>query len=179
MSTLDDALEPPREPERRPGGRILAALDRILDAGAQLLFAAMLAITLAQVALRYVLEVPAVWTEEFARVLFVTAMLAGIAYAQRAREHIAVDFLLVRISPRDQAAVDVVYLVAILAFLAAWARGAVALAEINWNARYVTLPWLRVGHVYAFEAGAVALCAVFVVLQIVQSAARAAGRAGR
>ena len=56
---------------------------------------------------------------------------------------------------------------------------AVALAEVNWNARYVTIPWLRVGHVYAFEVGAVALCAAFVALQIVQSAAKAAGTAGR
>jgi TRAP-type transport system small permease protein len=179
MSTLDDALEPPREPARRPGGRLLAALDRVLDTGAQILFAAMLAITLAQVALRYVFEIPAVWTEEFARVLFVTAMLAGIAYAQRAREHIAVDFLIVRLSPRGQAAVDAVYLLAIAAFLAAWGRGSIALAEVNWNARYVTIPWLRVGHVYAFEAAAVALCAVFVALQLAQSVARAAGKTGR
>lgn len=179
MSTLDDALEPPREPARRPGGSLLAAFDRFLDIGAQLLFAVMLAITLMQVVLRYALEIPAVWTEEFARVLFVAAMLAGIAYAQRAREHIAVDFLLIRLSPRGQAAVDLVYLVAIVAFLAVWGRGAVALAEVNWNARYVTLPWLRIGHVYAFEAAAVVLCAAFIALQIVQSAARVLGRAAR
>lgn len=176
MSALDDSIEPPRAPGARPGGRLLGALDAALDIGAQLVFATMLAVTLAQVVLRYLLEIPALWTEEFARVLFVAAMLAGIAYAQRAREHIAVDFLLVRLSARGQAAVDLVYLAAILAFLAGWGRGAVALASLNWDARYVTLPWLRVGHVYAFEAAAVALCAVFVALQALQSFARA--RAG-
>jgi TRAP-type C4-dicarboxylate transport system permease small subunit len=173
MSALDDSLEPADPPPPRPGGGVLGLLDSVLDAFAQILFAAMLAITLAQVALRYAFEIPAVWTEELARVLFVTAMLAGCAYAQRAREHIAVDFLLVRLRPRPRAAVDAIYLGAILLFLALWARGAWSLAEVNWNARYVTLPWLRVGHIYAFEVATVALCAMFVALQIAQSAARA------
>lgn len=131
------------------------------------MFVAMIFATLAQVVFRYVLEIAVPWTEEAARALFVLSMVMSMAFAYREREHIVVDFLFVKLSPVAQRRLGLVFDLAILGFLAAWARGAWRLAEINWNSTLVTIPFFRVAYFYVWEVAAILLFLLYVLLDAV------------
>jgi TRAP-type C4-dicarboxylate transport system permease small subunit len=133
---------------------------------ALLVFTGVIVITLLQVLARYVLQIPLPWTEELARTLFVASMMVGIALAARRHEHIVVDFLFVRLSARGKAAASIAFDAAILLLLAAWLRGAILLVGVNAGATYVSLPWLRVAHLYTTEAAAIVLMMVFILADI-------------
>lgn len=148
--------------------RILATAEAIAEAAALLAFIAMMLVTLLQVLTRYVLHASMPWTEELARTLFVAAMMVGIALAVRRREHIVVDFLLVRLGARAQAAMQIAFSILILFFLAIWLRGALRLIEVNLGSSFVTLSWLTVSDIYRIEAAAIAAMMLYVLLDIAQ-----------
>jgi len=129
-------------------------------------FIAMLLASLGQVLFRYVLEIPVPWTEELARVLFVVSMLFGMAIAIREKEHIVVDFLLNKQTPRRRAIAACLFDALILAFLCAWARGTLGLIDLNWNSYLVTLNWIRVAYLYIAELLAVVLMIAFVLADL-------------
>lgn len=159
----DDAMSEGVGGARQHAGDWLKLVDGIAEAAALTAFVAMMLATLLQVLARYVLHVALPWTEELARTLFVASMTVGIALAVRRREHIVVDFVFVKLRPGAKALASLLFDAAILLFLAVWLRGALLLMELNANAAYVTLPWLRVAYVYAVEAAAIGLMMVFVL----------------
>lgn len=167
MTAAPDQSAP--DSRRGPGVR---ALLLALDAVAMAAFIGMLLASLGQVLFRYVLEIPVPWTEELARLLFVVSMLLGMAIAIREKEHIVVDFLLLKLSPRARAIAACLFDALILAFLLAWARGTVGLIDLNWNSYLVALNWIRVGYLYIAELGAVVLMIVFVVADLFAQARR-------
>jgi len=120
--------------------------------------------TLAQILFRYFIQSPLPWTEEAARSLFVLSMLMAIAFAYREREHIVVDFLFNKMPARARRIAGIVFNIAILMFLGFWARGAVQLADLNWNSTLITLPFFRVSYFYIWEIAAIVLTAIYVVL---------------
>ncbi|MGH6897323.1 MAG: TRAP transporter small permease [Geminicoccaceae bacterium] len=146
----------------------LRLVDGIAEAAALALFVGMMLATLLQVLARYFLYVSLPWTEELARTLFVASMTVGIALAVRRREHIVVDFVFVKLPPGAKALASLLFDAAILLFLAVWLWGALLLIELNANATYVTLPWLRVAHIYGIEAAAIGLMMVFVLADAVR-----------
>jgi TRAP-type C4-dicarboxylate transport system permease small subunit len=148
-------------------GDWLRRIDGIAEAAALAVFVGMMLATLLQVLARYLLHVALPWTEELARTLFVASMTVGIALAVRRREHIVVDFVFARLLPGTKALASLLFDAAILLFLAVWLWGALVLMELNANAAYVTLPWLRVAYVYAVEAAAIVLMMVFVLADAV------------
>ena len=133
-------------------------------------FVGMLLASLGQVLFRYVLEIPVPWTEELARVLFVVSMLLGMAIAIREKEHIVVDFLLLKLTPRWRATAACLFDALILAFLLAWARGSAALIDLNWNSYLVALNCIRVAYLYVAELLAVALMIAFVLTDLLAQA---------
>jgi TRAP-type C4-dicarboxylate transport system permease small subunit len=133
-------------------------------------FVLMLLAAWGQVVFRYWLEISVPWTEEVARLLFATTMFFAMAIAFRKHEHVVVDFLLNRLSPRGLRGVRFCYLLAILAFLLVWVTGAVHMARSTWEAHVVTVAWLRLGHIYLAEAIAVGLMAGYAVLDLVDIA---------
>ena len=143
-----------------------------LDAIAVIAFVGMLLASLGQVLFRYVLEIPVPWTEELARVLFVVSMLFGMAIAIREKEHIVVDFLLLKLSPRGRTYAACLFDALILAFLLAWARGTLGLINLNWNSYLVALSWIRVAYLYIAELLAVALMIAFVLADLLAQAHR-------
>lgn len=139
-------------------------IERILFGSALTMFILMGLSTLAQILFRYFIQTPLPWTEEAARTLFVLSMLMAIAFAYREREHIIVDFLFNKLPAQIRRAAGIGFNIAILAFLGFWARGAIVLAELNWNSTLVTLPFFRVSYFYIWEIGAIALTAIYVLL---------------
>lgn len=150
-----------------PARRVRYTLpERFLDGAAVTMFILMGVCTLAQVLFRYFLHLPAPWTEEAARTLFVLSMLMGIAFAYREGEHIVVDFLFLKLPERARRVVLIGFDIAILMFLAMWARGALQLAQLNWGSRLVTIEFFRVSYFYIWEIGAIALTALYVTLHM-------------
>jgi TRAP-type C4-dicarboxylate transport system permease small subunit len=139
----------------------LLYLERLLDWTALALFVAMMLVALFQVVARFA-HVAAIWTEELARVLFVAASLLGIAVCVRRREHIVVDYFLDGFAPRARRVLLVGFDVAILLFLLVWLRGALRLYALNGNAAYVSIPWLKVSHLFAVEIVSIAAMLLFV-----------------
>ncbi len=147
-------------PERRKS--LIDWLDRGAEAVGMVLFILVMLVTLLQIGARYA-HVPIPWTEEAARILFLAAIMLGIAIAVRRHEHIVVDFLFGKYTPRTQAILTIAFNLLILLLLTIWLMGSWRLMNLNATASYVTLPWLSVSFVYAVEAAAIVLMAIFVV----------------
>jgi TRAP-type C4-dicarboxylate transport system permease small subunit len=138
-------------------------LDIVLIGG----FAVMAVATLGQVLFRYFLHIPATWTEELARATFVMITYFAMAVAVRDKDHIVVDFLLVKLAPRARALLLIAFDVAILAFLALLARGALLMAERMWTAELTMLEGVTQGHLYLGELIAVMLMILYVAIDLV------------
>lgn len=156
----------------RPG-----ALDRLcnlVEALAIAAFVLMMVATLLQVAARY-LQVSMDWTEELARILFLGAMMLGIAVAIRRREHIVVDVVYVKLSPPARAALQAAFDLGILLLLITWLRGAARLMQLNAGTTFIMLPWVEVSYLYAVETAAIGLMIVLVVADMLRRARQLAG----
>jgi TRAP-type C4-dicarboxylate transport system permease small subunit len=144
---------------------VLGWIDRGLEAAGLIAFVAMMLATLLQVAARY-LHISIDWTEELARILFLAAIMLGIAIAIRRRQHIVVDFVYAAASPRTRAVLSVGFDIATLVLLIVWLRGAWRLMELNAGTTFVTVPWLAVSSLYGIEALGVALMILFVLVDL-------------
>jgi TRAP-type transport system small permease protein len=148
--------------EAAPASGPLELLARVLEAVALVLFVAMMLTALIQVVSRFA-HIPAIWTEELARILFVVSSLLAIAVCVRRREHIIVDYFLGEMSPVTRRRVVLACDVLVLVLLVVWLRGAFRLHALNAGASYVTVPWLRVQHVFAVEIVAIVAMILFVL----------------
>jgi TRAP-type C4-dicarboxylate transport system permease small subunit len=86
-------------PLRAIAGRLDFWIARVEAAAIVLLVTLLTAVTFAQVATRYVLNNPLIWSEEVARYLFVWVSMIGAALAIREGGHFGLD-LLIRPMPR-------------------------------------------------------------------------------
>lgn len=95
---------------------IKRGLDAVLRVVAVALFALLVVIVVWQVFTRQVLNTPSAWTEEAARYTFVWVGLFAIALVFSERGHVAVDFVVTRLSPVAQKVVAVFVQLCIIAF---------------------------------------------------------------
>jgi TRAP-type transport system small permease protein len=156
----------------RPGA--LDRLCKLVEALAIAAFVLMMVATLLQVAARY-LQVSMDWTEELARILFLGAMMLGIAVAIRRREHIVVDVVYVKLSPPARAALQAAFDLGILLLLITWLRGASRLMQLNAGTTFIMLPWVEVSYLYAVETAAIGLMIVLVVADMLRRVRQLAG----
>lgn len=146
--------------------RALTILDRTLVMIAVTAFIGMMFATAGQVIFRYVLEISVGWTEELARVLFITAMFLGIAIATRERQHIVVDFLFKRLGVRSRQIVATVFDIVILAILLSMLRGAITMVDLTWESYMIAMPWMRTGYLFLIECVAIGLVILYVVMDL-------------
>ncbi|WP_299036600.1 TRAP transporter small permease [uncultured Pseudokineococcus sp.] len=78
---------------RTAAQRLLGGVERALVAIAAAALVAMSLVLVFQVAMRYVVQSPTVWSEEFATLAFVWCVMTAIPAAVRRSEHITVDLL--------------------------------------------------------------------------------------
>jgi TRAP-type C4-dicarboxylate transport system permease small subunit len=69
-------------------------IDRVVDAVAQTMLAALAIVVFAAVIARYLIHAPLAWSEEVSRYLFIWLSLLGAETALRAKAHLGVDILL-------------------------------------------------------------------------------------
>jgi TRAP-type mannitol/chloroaromatic compound transport system permease small subunit len=101
--------------------RVCRWIDRVSGATgliAAWLIAPLIAGMCYEVIARYVFNAPTIWAYELTYLLTGSAWLLGMAYTLRQGAHIRIDVLYLNLSPRAQAAVDVIgYLFLLLPFL--------------------------------------------------------------
>lgn len=146
--------------------RALTILDRTLVVIAVTAFIGMMLATAGQVIFRYVLEISVGWTEELARVLFITAMFLGIAIATRQHQHIVVDFLFKRLGDRARRVVATVFDFIILVILISMLRGAITMVDLTWESYMIAMPWMRTGYLFLIECAAIGLVILYVIIDL-------------
>jgi tripartite ATP-independent transporter DctM subunit len=162
---LDDAT-------RRGGvaiwaARVQAVLSRTISAPVALLVLGEIAVLLAGVVARYVLQQPLVWSDELASILFLWLAMLGAAVAFERGEHMRMTAVVGRLAPARRAFLDVLATCAALAFLLivlphAW-EYAVEEAAITTPALEIRNSWRVAAMVTGFGA-----MAVFAVLRLLQ-----------
>jgi TRAP-type C4-dicarboxylate transport system permease small subunit len=95
------------------------ALARIEDAVVMTIVAAMSALLFLGVILRYVFNDPLTWSEEFVVTIFVWSVMLGVPSALRARIHVRIDALVLRLGPAGRRACGAIACAAALAIFVA------------------------------------------------------------
>lgn len=123
-------------PRGHAAARWAAAIDAFTDrtgAAASWIALAIVLLMVGNVLLRYGFDTGSVWSQELEWHLLAPLVLAGMSYAQRHGEHVRVDVMYARYSPRGQAAVDLLAALLGLAF---------ALFIIKVSIPYVQAAWV-------------------------------------
>ena len=135
--------------------RFAEAVDRWVDRigrAAAWLTLTVVVLMAANVLLRYAFSIGSVWSQELEWHLLAPLVLAGMTYALGKGEHVRVDVLYARYTPRAQAAVDVLSALLALAFALLVIRYAVpyvqqsyVIGEISSDPGGLTHRWLLKG----------------------------------
>ena len=131
----------------------------------------MVASTWAQILFRKI-GVSVDWTEELARVLFLTSVFLSIAVALYENRHIVVDFLLVRLPPRLQVLARIVFDLLIFVFLVSLLRGAAKMTAVTWESYMIAMNWMRTGYLYLAECISIVLMMIFLLAAIIHNMRR-------
>lgn len=150
-------LELTASPQRSAAAFFRRLFYVLLVAGFLVMFGA----TLAQVLFRYALHLPASWTEEVARIVFIASAFLGIAVAVRDREHIEIDYLPSKLPARVLLALNLVLSALVLALLLLLTFGAGLMSYRMWGSYLPMLDWFSNGYLYLWQTGAFILMMVF------------------
>jgi TRAP-type C4-dicarboxylate transport system permease small subunit len=151
--------------------------DMVVEAIGGIALTLMIFCVLLQVFVRYFINllgtVSLSWTEEMARFLLIFVTFWGAAIALRKKEHIAIPFLLERVSPRTQLILRLVFIAVMAAFLVIVFFGGLTMMRVMWNAPVGSgLRWLSVGKVYTFVPVGTGLMLVYLVLWAIETVER-------
>lgn len=136
----------PRTAGDPPAGGIVTQIDRAIERigqAASWLTLAIATLMAINVLLRYLFSIGSVWAQELEWHLLAPLVLVGMTYALNQHEHVRVDVLYARYSPRAQAAVDV--LAALLAI-------AIGVLVIRYSINYVDQSY-QIGEISADPGG--------------------------
>jgi len=148
--------------------RLNAALHRGACAASIALLAAIFVILILQIAFRYVLNAPLVWTEELARYLYIWACYLGAAVALRRGNHIVIGLVRERLPPRLGGLVTLGAQTLALLFL-----GAVAVLGVQLMARTHTIEAITLPIPWSVIYAAAPVGATLMLLQTLEEMGRA------
>ena len=153
--------------------RLNATLDRSNCVACIGLFGAIFVIMLLQIAFRYLLNSPLVWTEELARYLYIWACYLGAAVALRRGNHIVIALVRERLPARLATAVMLGTQALALFFLGGLAWQGVRLAVRAHTVLAITLP-IPWSAIYA----AASVSAVLMILETLEGIGRTLAQPG-
>jgi TRAP-type mannitol/chloroaromatic compound transport system permease small subunit len=132
--------------------RFVASVDRAVDAigrAASWLTLAIVVLMAVNVLLRYTFSIGSVWSQEFEWHLLAPLVLVGMTYALNQGEHVRVDVLYARYSPRGQAAVDllsallaVAISVLVIRYSIAYVQQSMSIGEVSSDPGGLTHRWV-------------------------------------
>ncbi|MGF7209752.1 tripartite ATP-independent transporter DctM subunit [Skermanella aerolata] len=176
MNTVDKILgaagppqvskaSPPVETLRKAGKVLGWAVERI----AALLIVVEICVLFSGVIARYVLHRPLIWTDEVTSILFLWLASLGAVVAFRRGEHMRMTAVVSMASPRVRAFLEVVAIVAALAFLLFVVEPSFEYAA---EEAFITTPALELSNAWRASAlpTGLALMAVFAVLRLIEVA---------
>jgi TRAP-type C4-dicarboxylate transport system permease small subunit len=99
--------------------RFAGGLTTALEYLSMVLIAAIAVLVIAQVVMRYVFNDPLEWSEEMARLTFISLAFAGIGAAYGRRRHMFIDALIILLPSRAKRIVEIAVVVTATAFLLA------------------------------------------------------------
>ncbi|NHN49426.1 TRAP transporter small permease subunit [Halostella sp. JP-L12] len=148
--------------------------DKLVLYGATALFGLTIVLTTLQVFIRW-LDLPTFgflhWTEPAARFVLIVATYVGAAVAVRNNEHIAIQFLLERLTrwkPRVGVTVQLLGKVVAIGFLAIAFWGTTLRAIDDWTTSIGGIDIVTSGHLYLGIAVGVGLMLLYAVVDIVE-----------
>lgn len=150
-------------------------ISRILTAFATITFSIMCVVVFLEVIFRHFLSLPLVWSEELARIMLIWTVFSGAGAIMIRGEHIALEFLLEKLSGKANTWMRILNSLIVLAFLACLLIGSFRMIQITWVIRAESVPIIRMAYQYLviFTGAAVmfvfTLGAVFRMLQAVLS----------
>lgn len=112
---------------------MLRVLERFLRAAIAALFLFFVAITFAQVVLRYAFANSLPWIDELSRYAFIWLVFLAAALVTRQGAHIAIDLVETLVPPRVKSALQVLADGALIAFAAIVGFGGWRLMQLNWT----------------------------------------------
>lgn len=151
-------------PLARAEVRLAAALGWALVA----MLAGMIVVVSMQIASRYVLAVPLIWSEEVARLLFISMVFVGAALLARGREHLAVTALVDLMPDRLRHVADAAVSVVALVCASYLVRGAWATLLREWDQRTPGLQF-PMGVVFSIVLASCVLLALWLALALAAS----------
>lgn len=149
--------------------RFVDAIYYILEKIAFILFAAMVLVTVAQVASRHLLPISLPWTEETARVLLISVTLLGAAVMAKKQMHIRMDQIIAKIPRKWLPFSWITIFVLNFIFLGPAIWGSYLNVLQTWGTRTATIPFLRTGHVYLVVLVGLTLIAVAIIIEVVNN----------
>ncbi len=129
--------------------RLRHIVGRLLDAVMILFFIVIFCVVLAQIYYRYIIASPLVWSEELSRCIFIWVSLLGWVLATRSGTHIRITFFQERLPLPVQRALDFIFKLCEIAFLAVLFRLGWEMSARTWGRSAVTITQITQGMVYA------------------------------
>ena len=150
-------------------GKILAVkkiADKILDYFSVILFSAVFLVVMLQVFMRYFLNSPLVWSEEFARYLFMWISLIGWVFAVRSGTHIRISIVADNLPVRVRKILDIINFLLTLVFSGVMFWYGVVLVGKNLDVPTITL-FFTYSAVYAAVPFSMAFLVFYSVLRLI------------
>lgn len=126
----------------------------------------MIVIVALQITARYILRISIPWTEEAARYTLILITFLGAAISLARDEHIRINVLLERISPKKRGYLQLVYDVVIALFLAMVFRGSLQMIQLTWETPAGTIGWITTGKIYLILPISIVIMIGFLIVQI-------------
>jgi tripartite ATP-independent transporter DctM subunit len=163
LSTIDApdaAAQLPANALSGVAARAERALATIIEAIAALLVVVEIVVLFSGVTSRYVFHKPLVWSDELASILFLWLSMLGAVVALRRGEHMRMTALVDRLSPPSRALMDMIAIVASMAFLALVLPPALEYAH---EESFIVTPALEINNAWRAAAIPVGMALMLVV----------------
>lgn len=156
----DDQITYP-SPDDSDIHRMMSRAMKPLEAVAALLMTLIIALLLAAVFSRYVLEKPIVWIDEVVSISFIWTTMIGAALAMHRNEHLRLTLVVEKLPPGPRDFVHAFALTAVVAFLLALIPPAYDYAKEEWS---ITTPALNMPNSFRVAAIAFGFIAMLVIV---------------
>lgn len=121
--------------------KILKQLDELLLTLSALCFLSILIVNVIEIFKRSILGSSLLWHVDFSIIMVCWMLCLGMASAIHRREHLVVDFVVLRFSPSVQRILQIMVTIAAIIFFIAVLRYGLLSAETKMHMKYTTIGW--------------------------------------
>ena len=127
---------------------MMKTVSKILTVFATITFSIMCTVVFLAVIFRHFLSLPLTWSEELARIMLIWTVFSGAGAILIRGEHIALEFLLEKMSGKPAEWLRILNVLICIAFLACLLIGSFRMIQITWVVRAESVPIIRMAYQY-------------------------------